>query len=79
VGDADGSDVDVDNDNECEGVYVQEKKLVVEERQEKEARGTLKQYHALLELVTTELGYLTDLRALVSVSFFLSLLPPGCP
>lgn len=40
---------------------------VNESKQAMEDRKQTRRYHALLELITTEVGYLTDLRALVSV------------
>lgn len=45
----------------------EESDLDKEWRDEREGRRTTRRYHALLELVTTEVGYLMDLRALVSV------------
>lgn len=80
VGDADGSDAE--NDRQGRNADVEagsaegpkeetpmdepEQQFDVSER-EKEARKRTRRYHALLELITTEVGYLLDLRALVSV------------
>lgn len=44
-----------------------------EERERRRLRTLLKRYHALTELLSTEAGYLADLRALVTVS----VLPPA--
>lgn len=47
---------------------VEETESLVDSEMQKEERRRTRKYHALLELVTTEVGYLVDLRALVSVS-----------
>ncbi|KAI0692570.1 hypothetical protein BC835DRAFT_47990 [Cytidiella melzeri] len=76
VGDVDGSDVEVEDETTGKAGVVEEEEeeegevMVLadrEDREEREGRRTTKRYHALLELVTTEVGYLMDLRALVSI------------
>ncbi|KAI0340772.1 hypothetical protein BDW22DRAFT_347717 [Trametopsis cervina] len=75
VGDAEGSDVDVDGEleNELENEGGKRESMVSTAEGEKEERRRARRYHALLELVTTEVGYLVDLRALVSI--YLAQLP----
>ncbi len=74
----DGSDGEGENENEifvdAEAELGSDDVEVLEDQgerdsRERDERKTARRYHALLELVTTEVGYLQDLRALVSVRF----------
>ena len=41
-----------------------------ENSQTEKKRDDVRRYHALMELLTTEVGYLMDLREMVNVSYF---------
>lgn len=66
------------SDNECDGLLESTSKPETppeevrspddDERHLESKKAGVKRYHALLELLSTEVGYLLDLRALVSVS-----------
>ncbi|OBZ70185.1 hypothetical protein A0H81_09694 [Grifola frondosa] len=45
----------------------QERAAERDRERQREERARARRYHALLELLTTEVGYLTDLRALVTI------------
>ena len=74
LGDGDDSDGDGEGEGSGEGSHdssdkAEEPRSTVDDdaKPPESARG-MKRYHALLELLATEVGYLLDLRALVSVS-----------
>ena len=71
-GDGDGSDNEGDGSAESSSKARTPLEEVIntidDERPPEGSKAVVKRYHALLELLSTEIGYLLDLRALVSVS-----------
>lgn len=70
--DGDASDNDgetsAESSSKAQTLDVEVQSPVEDEKLLESSRTGMKRYHALVELLTTEVGYLLDLRALVSVS-----------
>ncbi|KAI1796073.1 hypothetical protein LXA43DRAFT_1071516 [Ganoderma leucocontextum] len=76
------TDLDLDPDSERDRDRETEMGRARAQEQQRERAERLRRYHALMELLTTEVGYLLDLRALVTVYLDQLLLlstPPTSP